>query len=614
MTADKRVARRFQLVRYFTVASLGFFTAVAIAMAYFEQQQASFIKEVQRQETDFMKQVQASFARQQDEVALRDLIAIHEGGNITLTRLFSNTLWEKDFGPFVAKVEAIPVDQCRAIPDETGADGKARQPKEKKACFAEVGQKIQALPEFKALDAKVFDTMKKTSVFKIKVFDLRGITAYSSEHGQIGDDKSNNGGWQGAMKGTPKSDLSHRDKFSAFEGVVENRDLISSYLPVYAFGTDVLVGVFEVYSDMTGMLNQIKATSAKIAATARTNDTQMEVVSAANLDVMEAMSFKGMAIVGGLLVLLFGALFMIVRRADSIIVQQEADREHAHQQLAQSEKMASLGQMVAGVAHQLNTPLAFSRSNISMVMDALKDFAMPLKVAHAFARAASKAPGDTVTLQIASSRAQLEKIEDNSDDVATLSQMLGDTLQGIDQMHELVENLRDFTRLDRAKTAQFDINKGLHTVVYIAKSVIPNRVQVVEEYGDVPLVECNPSQLNQVFLNLINNAAQAIPGDGKVTVRSVQDGDRVRIDVTDTGTGIAPEVQPRIFETYYTTKPAGEGTGLGLPIVKSIVEEHGGEVTFKTQAGQGTTFSVYLPVVLPVARPTAKRQPALEAA
>jgi two-component system, NtrC family, sensor kinase len=179
-----------------------------------------------------------------------------------------------------------------------------------------------------------------------------------------------------------------------------------------------------------------------------------------------------------------------------------------------------------------------------------------------------------------------------------LNQMLSDTLQGIDQMHELVENLRDFTRLDRAKIAQFDINKGLKTVAYMARSAIPNRVEVVEEYGDVSLVECNPSQLNQVFLNLINNAAQAIPGTGKVTVRSEMDGGRVRVDVSDTGTGIPPDVQPRIFETYFTTKPAGEGTGLGLPIVKSIVVEHGGEVTFKTKAGEGTTFSVFLPVML----------------
>jgi two-component system, NtrC family, sensor kinase len=367
---------------------------------------------------------------------------------------------------------------------------------------------------------------------------------------------------------------------------------------VYAIGTDALVGVFEVYTDMTSMLGQIKETSAKIAAAARANEARMEKVSAANLEEVANMSNLGLAIVGGLLLLLFVSLYLIVRRAEGIIVQQERERVEGHQQLAQSEKMASLGQMVAGVAHQLNTPLAFSRSNISMVIDGIKNFEAPLKVAAAVSDAAGQAEGDVVSMNIADSRQQLEQMEDMSGDVEMLNQMLSDTLQGIDQMHELVENLRDFTRLDRAKIAQFDINKGLKTVAYMARSAIPNRVEVVEEYGDVSLVECNPSQLNQVFLNLINNAAQAIPGTGKVTVRSEMDGGRVRVDVSDTGTGIPPDVQPRIFETYFTTKPAGEGTGLGLPIVKSIVVEHGGEVTFKTKAGEGTTFSVFLPVML----------------
>jgi two-component system, NtrC family, sensor kinase len=480
-----------------------------------------------------------------------------------------------------------------------GADGKTAAPKEKKDCFAEVGARIRSLPEFAALDAKVFDSMRKSSVFKIKVFDTRGITAYSSEHAQMGEDKAANAGWLGASNGTPRSELTHRDRFSAFEGVVENRDLISSYLPVYPPGSSKVAGVFEVYSDVTPLLARIKATSAGIAETAKGNQARMEQSAAATLSEVDALSNRGLLVVGAMLAVLFAALFVLVRRADAIIVRQQRERELDQQQMAQSEKMASLGQMVAGVAHQLNTPLAFSRSNISMVMDAIRGHVLPLKVAHAFAQAVRKSEGDAVTVNVQGWRPQLEQVEDSAAEVETLSQMLGDTLQGIDQMHELVENLRDFTRLDRAKTSQFDLNKGLHTVAYIARSAIPTRVQVVEEFGELPLVECNPSQLNQVFLNLINNAAQAIPGEGKVTVRSRMDRDRVRIDVTDTGTGIPDDVQPHIFDTYYTTKAPGEGTGLGLPIVRTIVEEHGGEVKFKTKPGLGTTFSVFLPVTLP---------------
>jgi two-component system, NtrC family, sensor kinase len=590
---------RFRLVRYFTFASLGMFLVVTIALVYFERQQAAFFQEVQFQEIDFIKRVQTSFAKQQNEAARHDLLAIHERANVDLTRLFANTLWEKDFAPFVAKVQSVPVAHCRAMPDVTGTDGKQKMSDEKKVCYQDVGAKIRALPEFKALDAKVFGAMKKSAVFKVKVFDLRGITAYSSEHVQIGDDKSTNAGWKNAMAGKPNSELTHRDKFSAFEGVVENRDLISSYLPVHTPGSDTIIGVFEVYTDVTGFLDQIKKTSAKIDMTARDNEAQMEKIAAYNLQEVEVMSNKGIAIVAGLLVLLFASLFVIVRHAAALIAQQERDREDTHHQLAQSEKMAMLGQMVAGVAHQLNTPLAFSRSNISMVMDGLKSFELPLKVAHAFARATRKTEGDRVTLNISRSREQLQQIDTADSDVEMLSQMLIDTLQGIDQMRELVKNLQNFTRLDREKIAHFDINEGLHTVVYIAKSVIPHRVEVVEEYSDVPIVECNPSQLNQVFLNLINNAAQAIPDQGKVTVRTSVEGGRVRIDISDTGTGIPAEVQPHIFDTYFTTKPAGEGTGLGLPIVRSIVNEHGGEVIFKTETGVGTTFTVYLPAAFP---------------
>ena len=597
------MAQQFRLVRYFTLASVGMFAAVAIALAYFERQQASFIQQMQRGELDFVKQVQDGFARQQEQVARADLLAAQENGNVDLARLFANTLWQHDFGPFVAKVAAIPVDPCRAIADVQGADGRMSAPKDKKACFAEVGAKIRALPEFPALDAKVIDTMRRSSVFKIKVFDARGITAYSSEHAQIGDDKAANAGWLGASSGTPRSELTHRDKFSAFEGVVENRDLISSYLPVYPPGSTSVAGVFEVYSDVTPLLARIKATSASIAQAARANQARMEQSAASGFSEVDALATRGLAIVAVLLVVLFGALFVIVRRADAILVRQQRERELDHQKLAQSEKMASLGQMVAGVAHQLNTPLAFSRSNISMVQDGIAQFRLPLKVAHAFAQAVRRTEGDAVTVNVHGWRPQLETIEDSDGDIEMLSQMLGDTLQGIDQMAELVENLRDFTRLDRARTTQFDLNKGLHTVAYIARSAIPHRVSVVEEFGELPLVECNPSQLNQVFLNLINNAAQSIPGEGRVTVRSALDGDRVRIDVTDTGTGIPEEVRPHIFDTFFTTKPAGEGTGLGLPIVKSIVEEHGGEVKFRTRIGEGSTFTVFLPVALAEAEP-----------
>lgn len=580
---------RFRLVRHFTVASLVMFGLVALSLTYFEHQQREFLKTTNEAQGAFFSQVQQSFASEQDAAARRDLLSIHESGNVNLTRLFANALWARDFAPFLAQAQAFSEKQCAAMGDGP----------EKKACFAAIGKQIMALPGFKELDTKVYDSMRRSTVFKIKVFDLRGITIYSSEHNQIGEDKSTNAGWRSAaIDGVPKSELTHRDTFSAFEGKVEDRDLISSYLPVLEPGTSRIVGVFEVYSDVTPFLAQIEKTSDQIKATAAENQQKLQAAALENEAAIDSSATRQLATIGALLALLFLALFFIVRRAANLIKEQEEDRAHAHQQLAQSEKMASLGQMVAGVAHQLNTPLAFSQNNVLMVKDALSSMELPMKVAGQLSAIVERTEGDRVTLKISQLKNNLEKLQDGDVDVSMLQEMLGDVLDGINQMTEMVVNLRDFTRLDRATTTNADLNKSLHTVAYIARSVISKDIEVVEEFGVLPEVQCNTSQLNQVFLNLINNAAHAMDGAGKITLRTSTEGERVKIEVEDNGSGIPDAVLPKIFDLYYTTKPVGEGTGLGLSIVKDIVTEHGGEISVRTQAGEGTTFTVMLPVRL----------------
>jgi len=177
--------------------------------------------------------------------------------------------------------------------------------------------------------------------------------------------------------------------------------------------------------------------------------------------------------------------------------------------------------------------------------------------------------------------------------------MLGDVLNGLEQMRELVTNLLDFTRLDRCKVADADLNAAMKTVIYIARSSIPTRTTITEQLGDLPLLPCNPSLLNQVFLNLITNAAQAIPEEGQILVRTWQEAEEIGIEIADTGTGIPSDVLPRIFETFYTTKPRGVGTGLGLSIARDIIENHGGKITVDSQIGHGTTFRVKLPRQVP---------------
>ena len=330
-------ASGFRLLRYFTIASLVAFVLVTIPMMYLARISDDFFEQVLRQQNAFFAQVQEGFAQRQNETSHRDLLAIHEAGNINLTHLFANALWEKDFAPLVAKAQRLGVAHCRAIANVKNAEGKMVLPDAKKACYAEIGKRIRSYPEFRAIDARVFATMKKSTVFKIKVYDLRGITVYSSEHAQIGEDKVDNPGWQAAANGAAASKLTHRDKMNAFEGVVVDRDLIEIYIPATVPGTDRIVGVFEIYSDVTPFLERIKETSSQIRKASAENQAQLERAAAESEARADAYASLMLAIVIGLLALLYGALFLIVRNGQRIIDREMAERKRAQAALQDSE-------------------------------------------------------------------------------------------------------------------------------------------------------------------------------------------------------------------------------------------------------------------------------------
>ena len=160
--------------------------------------------------------------------------------------------------------------------------------------------------------------------------------------------------------------------------------------------------------------------------------------------------------------------------------------------------------------------------------------------------------------------------------------------------------LKDFSRLDRSKTSSFNLNDGLNSTLGLARHLLKS-IKVNKNFGEIPDIQCAPSQINQVFLNLITNAAQALPnGSGEITLTSHSDGNGVTIEVRDNGSGIAPEVLPKIFDPFFTTKEIGKGTGLGLSISYQIIKDHGGRIDVESQKGQGTRFTIWLPVQPPV--------------
>ena len=349
----------FRLMRYFMLTSLIAFTVVGIALYVLQRQEVIFFEKSQRAQTALFSKAQLDLSSEQEVAARNVLVAVHETGHVNLTRFFANMLWEKNIAPFMAKVQQLPDNHCRtlAIGEEAGRTSRvdARQ-----ACFAEIGRKIMALPGFASLDATAYAAMRTSTVFKIKVFDRRGITVYSSEHSQIGEDKAENLGWKTAVNGLPASELTHRDRFSAFEGVVENRDLISSYIPVRAFDKVDVIGVFEIYSDVTPFLKQIKGATTSSQEITAANLAKAERAAMLNQQKVDSSSDRFLMIVGGLLALLYAALLFLVRNGQRIIDEQSRAQEQSawREQQWHREKMAALATMAANVSHELGNRLA----------------------------------------------------------------------------------------------------------------------------------------------------------------------------------------------------------------------------------------------------------------
>ena len=274
----------------------------------------------------------------------------------------------------------------------------------------------------------------------------------------------------------------------------------------------------------------------------------------------------------------------------------------AQDQLLQSEKMASIGQLAAGVAHEINNPIGYVYSNLH----ALETYVEKVFQVIAAYEQAEASIADAATIS------NIEQVK-RSADLAFLKEdvvaLMGESREGITRVKKIVQDLKDFSHVGAEDEWQWaDLHQGLDSTLNVAGSEIKYKAHVIRDYGDLPKIECVPSQLNQVFLNLLVNAAHAIEEQGTISVHSGVQGSEVWVEISDTGMGIAPENLARIFDPFFTTKPIGKGTGLGLSLSYGIVQKHHGRIEVRSEPARGTTFRVWLPIR------RAATMPALEAA
>ncbi len=280
------------------------------------------------------------------------------------------------------------------------------------------------------------------------------------------------------------------------------------------------------------------------------------------------------------LVALLGWLMLeLLRRRWLELASKVHELQETQSQLLQSEKMAAIGQLAAGVAHEINNPIGFVNSNLGT----LKNYTGQLVDLAERSRKGEASEADFVA-------ADFDYLKTDIDD------LLRESRDGLERVKKIVADLKDFSHVDESEWQEADLNAGIESTLNVVWNELKYKAEVVRESGDLPKVPCVAAQINQVVMNLLVNAAHAIEQRGTITVRTGCDATQAWIEVSDTGRGIAPAAMQRIFEPFYTTKPVGKGTGLGLSLSYDIVKKHGGRIDFSSEVGVGTTFRPSLPL------------------
>jgi signal transduction histidine kinase len=262
--------------------------------------------------------------------------------------------------------------------------------------------------------------------------------------------------------------------------------------------------------------------------------------------------------------------------------------QRTQNQLIQSEKMASIGQLVAGIAHEINNPVNFISAGVDSLSTNLEEIRQVLDIYHKI----------TAT-NVAEKLKEIEKLKvklEYKEAIREINKLIESIKNGTNRTIEIVRGLRTFSRLDEDVLKMADIHEGLNSTLILLHNKYKNRIRIVKNYSDIPLIECYAGQLNQVFMNILSNAVDAIDDKGTITISTSISNSFIQVGIKDTGQGIPEKIREKIFDPFFTTKEVGQGTGLGLSISHGIIEKHQGGIKVKSEVGQGSEFIISLPV------------------
>ena len=278
-------------------------------------------------------------------------------------------------------------------------------------------------------------------------------------------------------------------------------------------------------------------------------------------------------------------------RRNAELTELNAKLSMAQEQLMQSEKLASIGQLAAGVAHEINNPIGYIFSNFNTLSTYIENL-FDMLVAYENAEASIKEPDVRASLEAMREKVELDFLKED------IPVLMSESKEGIVRVRKIVQDLKDFSRVHGSRDWQWaNLHQGIDSTLNIVSNEVKYKADVVKQYGDIPDIECLPSQINQVVMNVLVNAAHAIGTKrGTITIKTESRGDNVMLEISDNGSGISKENMSRIFDPFFTTKPVGQGTGLGLSLSYGIIQKHNGQIDVESEPGKGTLFRIVLPV------------------